>query len=129
MSTLRWATELLDTITDALGTEVDGVPVTVTPDLAEAPAALTAGHLVATVRPPTVDLPTWDEATCTWEVLLIAGPKADALTAWGRLDAGLMGLLEPLAVEQVTPDTFRDNQGGLYPVFTLTVTTHRTRNR
>lgn len=123
MSTHRWASQLVAKAATTLA-EVGLQGISPTTDVSAAPSALAAGHLVITVRPPTLDLPTWDEILATFEVVLITGPASDPVRAWERLDEALFPLLEPLAVERVAADAFIDSQNTTYPALVLTTTSH-----
>ena len=124
MTTRTWAADLVAHASAEL--TAAGVEHAAEPDVSRAPSALAAGHLVLTVRPPTLEVPSWDEVEATWEIVLIAGPAADAWAAWERLDEALAALLRPLAVESVRPDAFTDTQGASYAAQVLTTTSHHT---
>lgn len=82
---------------------LDNVSVTI--DGLDVPAALANGPVIL-INPPTLTHETFTYTVAEWDVLIIAGPPHDAVTAWETIDAIMEALAGPLAVDTARPAAF-----------------------
>ena len=97
---------------------------TVTLDLLQVPAALPNGPAVV-VQPPRVEYTATMAGSvtdATWEVFVIAGPVADRLAAWRRIDAIIDALKDPMDVDAAEPATFAHPGMPDHPAYVLSFT-------
>lgn len=101
---------------------IDGVTVTL--DLLKVPAALANGPVVA-VQPPKLDFTATmagSAADYTWELFVIAGPYADRLAAWAKIDPIIYALKDPMNLDSAEPATFSHPSMPEYPAYVLSFT-------
>jgi hypothetical protein len=89
----------------------------------DANKALSASrHGAVIVGPPDLTFPTWGECLPEFELHVIAGPAADYLAAWDKIDQ----IIEALALAHINlasgkPGQYQPLQGPALPCYTLTL--------
>lgn len=83
---------------------------------------LDAGRAVAIVQPPRIDYQTYTLADVEWSVVVAAGPSADYLRAWARMDAIVEAIRVPLGIDSAEPSAYRTAGGKEYPAYLVKLT-------
>lgn len=102
------ATLIADTLRARVREDPDLADVIVTLDPNNVPAQAERGVVI--VRPPRLKMTdSYNVIDTEWDVLVIAGPPQDWLTAWARIDDILDAIIPGIAFTEGEPDTYGGN--------------------